>query len=285
MVEEKVYWIYYLRDPRDNAVRYIGYTCEPSKRLRGHVNRATSGDTTHKSRWLQLLLRQGLEPQMDLIECCTEAEVQSKEVEHIALGRKLGWRLTNATDGGEGILNASLETRAKISRSRIGKPLSPETRAKMSSSRTGVPRGPCKPETRDKIRLALSNPSNEFRERQRIAQTGRPVAQSTRDKLSLAGRRKHSEESVRKRSDKNRGQIRTPEQRARMSEAAKLRQLRTPMGPHSAEHRAKIGEGNKRRSPEFRKAIAAKGHETRRRNQALRNSPTGTEQADLGAVI
>ena len=79
----------------------------------------------------------------------------------------------NLTDGGEGLLNPSPETRAKIGLAHRGKRVSPETRAKTSVSLKGHPTSP---ETRAKV--AASN-------------RRRGVSPETRAKLSAAAKRHH----------------------------------------------------------------------------------------------
>jgi hypothetical protein len=109
--------------------------------------------------------------------------------------------LRNLTDGGEGVKNLAPETRKKLSERRKGKatrtgPHSAETRQKMSESHTGK-------------KLTEEHKRNIGK-----AVKGRTVKESTKAKLRKT-RAKQTPPTL--------GQTRTPEQRARMSEAAKLR--------------------------------------------------------------
>jgi hypothetical protein len=109
--------------------------------------------------------------------------------------------LRNLTDGGEGVTNLALETRKKLSERRKGKatrtgPHSVESRQKMSESHTGK-------------KLTEEHKKNIAK-----AVKGRRVKESTKAKLR---------ETRAKQVPPTLGQKRTPEQRARMSEAAKLR--------------------------------------------------------------
>jgi predicted GIY-YIG superfamily endonuclease len=38
MNNEEIKYIYVLKDPRDNSVRYVGMTKDPKKRLKGHCD-------------------------------------------------------------------------------------------------------------------------------------------------------------------------------------------------------------------------------------------------------
>jgi len=59
--------IYYLVDPNDSAVRYVGKTKTPKSRLRAHVQDARDGDNTAKKRWIRGLLAKGQEPVMIIV--------------------------------------------------------------------------------------------------------------------------------------------------------------------------------------------------------------------------
>src|SRR3990167_8922143 len=92
--------VYQLRDPRTEQVRYIGYSRDPRRRLRGHL---TDQSDTHKVRWIRLLLERNLKPQLGIIcVMATYAEAKRIELALIAWHRKLGTPVTNETDGGGG---------------------------------------------------------------------------------------------------------------------------------------------------------------------------------------
>jgi DNA-directed RNA polymerase specialized sigma24 family protein len=81
-------------------------------------------DPTHKNNWVRELLGVGLAPRIEILE---EAEnpqdLGTMEQEWIAEARRVGIRLTNSTDGGDGGLwgrKHSKETRLKMSRTRAG---------------------------------------------------------------------------------------------------------------------------------------------------------------------
>jgi hypothetical protein len=128
-------FIYALLDPRTGEARYIGKSHRSGPRLREHINEPPSH--CHRSRWIQSLKRDGLEPTIALLE---EVDVwdrtwQDAERAWIAIGRKLGWRLTNATDGGEGVVGLSHEARERITASWRGRKHRPETLAKLMAVR------------------------------------------------------------------------------------------------------------------------------------------------------
>lgn len=62
---------------------------------------------------------------------CDWAEIEKK---WIAIARDGGFRLTNGTDGGDGVLNPSDEARRKMSIWQIGRKLTPEHKAKLGAS-------------------------------------------------------------------------------------------------------------------------------------------------------
>ena len=134
--------IYALIDPRSGEIRYIGKTVRTAhRRLRRHLARCylDEGDT-HKNRWLRQLLALGIEPRIEILErCSTEDELTVAECRHIAEHRALGCRLTNSTDGGEGMTGwkHTAESIAKLRHALTGKPKSAAHRAKIIAIITG----------------------------------------------------------------------------------------------------------------------------------------------------
>ena len=149
--------IYALRDPRSWEPRYIGKSTTGMDRPKRHRLSSRLATRSHKNSWIKSLLAVGIEYVIEILEQVSTAEkLGVRERFWIARGRAVGWRLTNATDGGDGTpgLVRSPQHRAKVSaalrgrkltaehRERIGaaqrgKVLTPECRAKLSLVRTG----------------------------------------------------------------------------------------------------------------------------------------------------
>jgi hypothetical protein len=70
---------------------------------------------------------------LSILETGTGLGWQEADRKWIKTFRESGADLVNATDGGDGLCNPSVETRAKIGAARLGKPRSPEVRAKISA--------------------------------------------------------------------------------------------------------------------------------------------------------
>jgi hypothetical protein len=196
----KYTYIYALVDSRDGQIRYIGKGNDPADRLASHC-RVKGG--TYKDRWIKTLLTAGLKPTLVLLEACLPEAWQDAERRWIKTGRALGWRLTNGTEGGEGV-HPTDEVRAKLSASLKGRPKSSETRRKMSAAR----KGNALPETTRKKIVASS------------AQRAQDPA--FRAKLSESHKGKiPGEDTRRKMSDATTRQWQDPEHRAKISEALK----------------------------------------------------------------
>jgi hypothetical protein len=187
--------IYGLVDPRTNEVRYIGKSTRGLSRPKEHRKKSANTGEDHKSRWIRSLLAAGLEYQIRVLE-----EVADEDAEHLGLferywiaqAREVGWRLTNATDGGDGTpgLRCPEERRARISAAKRGKKLSAEVRARMSA-----------------------------------AQRKRPMTPSRREKIVNGTRkywlgRKHTPESLAKMSAAHKGREVSVEQRRKISAAS-----------------------------------------------------------------
>ena len=150
-------YIYSLSDPNTGETRYVGKSVDPEGRLRLHIrDRKSSG--TYCASWIKSLSNSGLFPKVNILEKCVGAEWQGKEIGWIARLRAAGCRLTNITAGGEGIKKGfknraevicrwveaaykrsplSIETREKISKSKVGKPRPPEMCRRISEKLSG----------------------------------------------------------------------------------------------------------------------------------------------------
>lgn len=132
--------IYYLSDSRTpDAVRYVGLSKNPLKRLRDHKRRAVLGfDRNRKASWIKSVLSSDADVSMRIAEDgLTFEEATGREKFHIRMMREAGCDLVNGTDGGEGLLNPPASVRLKKSISMTGKKSSPETRAKISAANLG----------------------------------------------------------------------------------------------------------------------------------------------------
>ncbi len=214
--------IYGLTDPRTSEVRYVGLSSKGMSRPRCHsfpFNLAKDGKT-HKANWIRGLMDAGLVYGILVLEeAASSDDLPAAERRWIAHGRAQGWPLTNLTDGGEGQLGLvhTAEAKAKISASLMGRPCptkgkhpSAETRAKMSASHKGHP---VSAETRAKrsatqkgkpmpaacVAAARANHprghyfSDEHRANVSNGLMGHPVSDETRAKLRAATLRHNQE--------------------------------------------------------------------------------------------
>ena len=101
-----MYKIYVLIDPRDvTNYRYVGWTCcALQERLYNHICEARRKPHTYRARWVNKLLREDVRPTIQLIE--ETDDYAEAEMRWIAQLRQQGYRLTNGTDGGKGVLGA-----------------------------------------------------------------------------------------------------------------------------------------------------------------------------------
>jgi len=231
-----VYGLFASNDP-NREVRYVGVTSIGlDRRLKKHLSDALKGEPTYKARWVRKVLESGGTVTPVVLHTATQADWPAWERFLIS------WfpRLTNATAGGEGLLNPtsetrermrvahlgktlSEETRRKLSEARrgnkhnLGKRASDETRAKLSAQRKGKPRGKASPGEAARLRaLAVGNTnrkgkkaSPETLERMRRASMGNT---SRKGKFLREGTR-----------NRNFGVPLSDEHRAKLSAAAKAR--------------------------------------------------------------
>jgi len=179
--------IYFLLDPRTDEPRYVGKTTKTAaKRLNQHIVESNTRQKTHKAKWIQKLIREGCTPDIKIVERADEEELNKLEKKWIAELRKEGHKLTNGTDGGEGISGRkhSEATKEKLRQLAMGRPASKETREKRRRAMTGKTQTP---ESNQKRSRALKGDKN-------------PMYGKTGDQNPMFGR-KHSEESKRKMSE------------------------------------------------------------------------------------
>lgn len=184
-------FIYALVDPKTWDVRYVGKTNNPSVRLRDHCK---CREQYHKDRWIRSLLAHRLKPGMVILSRIDdESDWQFWEKFWINIFKP---QLTNLAPGGEGGgrlgAHLSAETKAKISASKMGRPIGPfsdETRRRMSLARMGKGHRHTD-ESKKKMSLARTGTkrSSETRARMRQAQIGKRLSLETRIKIGIASR-------------------------------------------------------------------------------------------------
>lgn len=134
--------IYGLSCPSTGEIRYVGKTVQGLERAQAHLrpSSARRDGNTHKRAWLNKLQREGAQPGVLVLETCqSEQSLNEAERWNILYYRSLGNRLTNLTDGGEGMSGwvPGAETKAKWSAALKGKPRSEEVKRKISDAQKG----------------------------------------------------------------------------------------------------------------------------------------------------
>jgi hypothetical protein len=114
-------YIYALKDPRTDEVRYVGKTAHLRIRYNQHVNitQLKKRRRTHLSNWIFLLESLGLKPTLQILEETEKdnwVELERKWIKHFT-------NLCNSTEGGEGLLGFkhSDDTKQRISQIKKGK--------------------------------------------------------------------------------------------------------------------------------------------------------------------
>lgn len=202
--------VYGLVDPRTGLVRYVGKSTCGLRRPNQHraPGRLAKAGNTHNGNWIRKLQRYGLDYSVTVI-----AEFQSAEglfeAEQFWIDelRSRGFRLTNASGGGPGLLNPTPETRAKMSKAHLGQKPTASAIAAAVKANTGRKRT-----LEQRARISASRlgkkPTEAARRNMSLAATGRVTPEHVKEKLSaaLTGRpspfkgRVHTDESRRQTS-------------------------------------------------------------------------------------
>lgn len=141
-------YIYGLVDPNTNKIRYVGKTQNLDERFQAHFRPSILKPRTRKNNWIKSLIWKNQKPRLVILEMTTKENWQEREQYWIAHLRKLNYKLTNSTDGGEGMLNATEDLRRRLSlahmgnTARLGKsfPHSEQSRKKIGDALRGKPK-------------------------------------------------------------------------------------------------------------------------------------------------
>ncbi len=96
--DDRPIFIYGLKCPLFNKIRYVGKSVNPIQRFKNHINYEIKTDT-HKARWLNKLIRLNMRPELVIIEETTRQLWEEREKFWIAFYRN---DLTNESIGGDG---------------------------------------------------------------------------------------------------------------------------------------------------------------------------------------
>jgi len=154
----------------------MGKANAPTRRLSRHLKDVDYGKTDHKTRWIAKLRREAVRPACLILEECPEADWKTREQWWIVEGRRLGWRLTNVKDGGDG-LDPTPETRAKMRAAKVG--VAPHNKGKRTPDDVRIRQS-------EAARLRWGRMSLEAMAEWGRAMTGRmraPISEETREKL------------------------------------------------------------------------------------------------------
>lgn len=256
----KVY-IYGLYDPRNKELRYVGKATDLHKRLIGHISLAKGDVTNPKSKWINELLSEGLNPEIRVLEETDENNWPDVEKKWIADCLAEGISLSNILEGGDtppswaGRKQSPEHIRKRIEArlARNSYAQSEETKRKISEIKKGKKTGTDNPffgrthTEESKRRMSESSKGQVSWNR------GIPCSDEVKQKLSEYGKgKKLSEETKQRISQANRGREMTPEAREKL-------RLANLGKKQSKETRQKLREINlgKKHSEETRRKISA----------------------------
>lgn len=115
-------FIYALCEPETLNIRYIGKADDVNRRFRLHLREIKRYPNTHKSRWIESVLKERRIPSLEILDEVPKNFWQLYEQKHIQMAKNAGFDLVNGTEGGDG------------GATRSGKNFSEETRRRMSLS-------------------------------------------------------------------------------------------------------------------------------------------------------
>jgi group I intron endonuclease len=125
-------FIYTLKDPITNEIKYVGKSDNPESRLVEHI-RKSKYSKTYKNNWIISLLKKDLKPILEILDIVDIDNWSFWEKYWISQFRTWGFKLTNISDGGDGG-NFGPECNKKISLKLKNRVFSEDTIKKMKLS-------------------------------------------------------------------------------------------------------------------------------------------------------
>lgn len=127
-------YIYGLYDPLTLQLRYIGKSVNPKERYANHRN---DSSVTWKTNWIKFLKAKNEKPVLYIFEKHEKIDWKDLEIRYIAVARAKGIRLTNCTNGGDGVTNLSGPGKERMLKTWKGRKHKPETLIKLSKASKG----------------------------------------------------------------------------------------------------------------------------------------------------
>lgn len=137
---EKKYWIYAFKD-ENGIIFYIGKTCDITRRKRDHKRELKYGNLLPKYTKLRSIIEKGksFDDCFCIIEECQDLNFADKrEMYYISELRKIGYKLTNLTDGGDGGINSIPGIIDKLRKIHLGSKRSEITKNRIRDGKKGV---------------------------------------------------------------------------------------------------------------------------------------------------
>lgn len=128
-------YIYTLKDPITNEIRYVGKANDPNKRILDHIKECKSSNISHKISWIKSLLNINLKPIVEILDEVPSNEWEKWEQYWISQIRSWGFNLTNISKGGyDNSYKRSIESKKKMRKSKLGTKFSQKHKENISNS-------------------------------------------------------------------------------------------------------------------------------------------------------
>ena len=118
IIKMETTFIYGLKDPRSDMIRYVGKSDKPIVRLKHHIDNRNYLNT-YKSCWIRGLVNNNIIPELEIIDEVPFKDWKDWEKHYIKLFKSFGAKLTNSTLGGDGNVLTE-EIKKKISDAQKG---------------------------------------------------------------------------------------------------------------------------------------------------------------------
>lgn len=126
-MDNEITYIYELKDPNTNEIKYVGKSYQPVRRLQQHITERKTKPNRPLCDWIDNLILENKLPILQILQKCSKEISRKIEKEHIKKYRQSILNISDKSSGMNPGFKQSLEHNKRISQAMLGRKKTPET--------------------------------------------------------------------------------------------------------------------------------------------------------------